>query len=819
MNKPATIPEKFFEDLLHKKYLLTDSRKLQLSNESVFFAIKGKKHDGHIYISDLYEKGIRDFVVEDVPEQSLYPDANFYQVENVVEALQQLVALHREQYKFPVVAITGSNGKTIVKEWLYQLLSPDFAIIKSPGSYNSQIGVPLSVWGIEDRHQLGIFEAGISTTNEMEKLEKVIQPNVGILTNIGSSHDEGFSSREEKVKEKLKLFKNVDLLIYPKNIEVSSNLLSTIKAQKVNWAFGEDADFRFDVSQEPGQKTKVICFYNSDKLELETNFADAASLQNLASCITFILSFFNDKSNITDRIKEGVKALRGVRMRLELKKGNNECLLIDDTYNNDLAGLSVALDFLEQQSHANKKTVILSDMLESGEESATLYQKVNELLQQNAVSKFIGVGSEISLHKNVFTLAETAFYEDTKDFLADKKQLGNFSKEVVLVKGARKFLFEEVVNALQEKIHGTHLEINLEAVTNNLNFYKSLLKPQTKLMVMVKAFGYGSSGFEIAKLLQHHRVDYLAVAYTDEAVRLRENGITLPVMVMNPHPESFEKLYQHDLEPQIYSLEILYHLIDFLQQKETGKKMNVHINFDTGMRRLGFEVDEVKDLVTSLKQHGGKIHVKAVMTHLAGADEKEHNAFTLRQLESFEKVCNNMENELGYAFIKHALNSAGIARFNDRQFDMVRLGIGLYGVEPNAFYQDKLQAVSTLKTSISQVKKVKKGESIGYSRKGMAIEDMEIATIAIGYADGYDRRFGNGVGKVLVKGKLAPVTGSVCMDMTMIDVTGLNVKAGEEVVIFGESPTVVELANWVGTIPYEIMTNVNERVKRLYFNG
>ena len=511
--------------------------------------------------------------------------------------------------------------------------------------------------------------------------------------------------------------------------------------------------------------------------------------------------------------------LRGVKMRLELKKGIKQCLLIDDTYNNDLAGLSVALDFLEQQSHANKKTVILSDLLESGEKPEVLYSNVNDLLQQKKVNKFIGIGKQISQFKKVFDLFETEFYENTQSFLSDKTQLGSFDKEVILVKGARTFCFEEIVNALQEKIHGTHLEINLEAITSNLNFYRSLLKPETRLMVMVKAFAYGSSGFEVAKLLQYHRVDYLAVAYTDEAVRLRENGITLPVMVMNPHPESFQKLYQYDLEPQIYSMDILNSFIDFLQVKERNKCMQIHLNFDTGMRRLGFEANELPAIITALKKNKTIIKVKAVMTHLAGADENEHTPFSFQQLDAFDKIINKLKSELSYSFICHALNSAGIVRFSEKQCDMVRLGIGLYGVEPNALFQDKLLPASTLKTTVSQVKMVNRNESIGYGRKGMAKSNMEIATIAIGYADGFDRRFSNGVGKVLIKDKFAPVIGNVCMDMTMVDVTGLNVVAGEEVIIFGNKPTVTQLADWIGTIPYEIMTSVNERVKRLYFDG
>ena len=801
------------ETLLKKQFLLTDSRKLINPKASVFFAIKGEKRDGHVFIKELYEKGVRDFVVNELPELKL-TDANFYQVDNTIAALQGLASAHRKQFDYPVIGITGSNGKTIVKEWLYQLLSPDYAIIKSPGSYNSQIGVPLSVWGMEQRHELGIFEAGISTTNEMEKLQKIIQPTIGVLTNIGSAHDEGFANREAKIAEKLKLFSHVKCMIYPEHAAIPDKLLGELKCEKIPWAFGQKSTMRFDITATFQKNTEISCVYNRRITRFTVPFTDKASIENAASCVAVMIFLQVPTKVITERMK----ALHGIKMRLELKNGINQCLLIDDTYNNDLAGLGVALDFLEQQKHTKKKTVVLSDLLESGEEQRTLYQRVNKLLVQHKIQRLVGVGENISKNRSVFALPEQTFFDSSESLLASHNKLRLFEQEVVLIKGARKFHFERIANALQEKLHGTRLEINLEALTHNLNFYKSLLKPKTKLMVMVKALAYGSSAFEIARLLQYHKVDYLAVAYTDEAVRLRQAGITLPILVLNPQSETFGQLLNHRITPLVYSKEMLLALLTFLKESN-NVLLPIHINIDTGMHRLGFEPAEIVELISLLKKHQDLIKIEGAMTHLAGADEARHESFSKQQFKTFEDCTKLMEQGLEILLLKHALNSAGLVRFPEQQLDMVRLGIGLYGIEPNQIAQENLRVVSCLKTTISQIKQIKKGETIGYGRAGIANETMQIATIAIGYADGFDRRLSQAVGRVWVNGKLAPVIGRVCMDMTMIDVTELSVKEGDEVEIFGENLPVQDLADWLGTIPYEVFTGVNERVKRLYFEG
>lgn len=802
------------EKLATKQFLLTDSRKLLNPAASVFFAIKGLKHDGHHFIEDLYDKGVRDFVVEELPT-GVYKEAISFKVNNSIKALQQLATYHRKIFNYPVVGITGSNGKTIVKEWIYQLLSPDLSIIKSPGSYNSQIGVPLSVWGMAKHHQFAVFEAGISTANEMEHLQPIIKPDIGILTNIGSAHDEGFIDRSTKLKEKLKLFTHCQCLIYPLAANIPNEILQQYPWKTISWAYNKDANIRFDIQAVLPHATEVTCTYEKQLFTMRLPFTDSASLENAATCIALLLHLKIPLSTIAKRVAN----LRSIHMRLELKKGIGQCVLIDDTYNNDLAGLSVALDFMDQQRHTGKKTVILSDMLESGEEATVLYKKVNDMLVQNGVRRFIGVGADLCANQKVFSLPKSLFFASPSDFLAQLDKNLFFDHEAVLLKGARKFHFESLVNALQEKLHGTRLEINLEAVTQNLNYYKSLLRPATKIMVMVKAFAYGSSGFELARLLQYHKVDYLAVAYADEAVRLRKNGIDLPIMVLNPHAESFAQLVQHDLTPLVYAKPLLQELGEFLKSEAIDKPLSVHLNLDTGMHRLGFEMNEIDELVKLFKQYKNVISIEAVMTHLAGADEEKHQAFTQNQFALFDQATAALEKGLERKFIKHALNSAGIVRHPQKQYDMVRLGIGLYGIDPNNIVQKHLRTVSTLKTTISQIKQVKKGESIGYGRAGVAKQSMQLATIAIGYADGFDRRLSNGVGKVWVNGKLAPVVGKVCMDMTMVDVTGLAVKAGDEVEVFGESLPVSQLAQWLNTIPYEVFTSVNERVKRLYFEG
>jgi alanine racemase len=513
-----------------------------------------------------------------------------------------------------------------------------------------------------------------------------------------------------------------------------------------------------------------------------------------------------------DEIQHRLNRLLPVAMRLEMKEAINDCYLIDDTYNNDLAGLAIALDLLVQQPRQGKRTLILSDLLESGLAEEALYTQVAEMLAARHVHTLLGIGPTISRHQPKFKL-ESFFYDSTASFLAQFRP-DNFRNETILVKGARVFEFEKIVAAFQQKVHGTVLEVNLDALVHNLNYYRAKLQPETKIMVMVKAFAYGSGSYEIANVLQFHRVDYLAVAYTDEGVQLRENGISLPIMVMNPSSDSFAKINHYHLEPEIYSLEILQACRE--ATKSQSQPLNIHLKLDTGMHRLGFTETDLETVIRLLSD-APQLHVVSAFSHLAGADEALHNDFSQRQIQLFRQMAARMEAGLGYPVLKHILNSAGIIRFPEHQLDMVRLGIGLYGIEATGQEQGGLQLVSTLKTTVSQIKEIHPGDTVGYSRRGIATTAKKIATIAIGYADGYDRRFSNGVGQVLLNGQRAPIIGNVCMDMCMIDVTGLEVQAGDPVVIFGETLPLTQLAQAIGTIPYELLTNVSARVKRVFF--
>jgi len=790
------------------EHLLLDSRKIISPGTSLFFAIKGERHDGHQFIKELYSKGVRQFVVENLPAMEL-PHANVLKVSNSQWALQQIASWHRKQFKFPVIGITGSNGKTIIKEWLSQLLAKDFNIVRSPKSYNSQVGVPLSVWQINKQHTLGIFEAGISKPEEMSRLEKIIKPTIGIFSTLGTAHDEGFKSKEEKVSEKLQLFQDAEVVIYSRDYEeVDKQIQEKLKVKTFTWSKNFPADIYVKGIEKINGKAKIHLFYQINPLTFNVPFSDDASLENIIHCIALLLYFKVDHLEIQNRIN----SLQKVAMRLEIKEGINGCFVIDDSYNNDLAGLKIAINFLEQQKRREDKSIILSDVLEAGTEEDKLYQEIADLLKSKNIDKVIGIGERISKHKEYFSPL-SKFYPSTDSFLQNL-DTDLFSDEIILVKGARVFQFERIIAQLQQKVHGTILEVNLDALSSNLNYYKSKLKPQTKIMVMVKAFGYGSGSFEIANLLQFHRVDYLAVAYADEGVALRENGISLPIMVMNPVQQSFDKLFQYNLEPEIYSFKILNEYMEFLNAHEISSR--IHLKIDTGMRRLGFEEKDAKDLISIVKNEK-LIHVYSIFTHMVGADEETHNEFSKSQLEKFTRVASYLEDKLGYKTIKHALNSAGILRFPEGHMDMVRLGIGLYGVEANGMFQDQLQTVGTLKTIISQIKQVKTGETVGYSRKGKVVSDAKIATIAIGYADGYSRKFSNGTGKVLVKGKLCPVIGNVCMDMTMIDITDTDAEEGDEVIVFGKDLPISNLATSIETIPYEILTNVGARVKRVFY--
>lgn len=781
---------------IEMKGLAYDSRQIAIRSGVVFFAITGQNHDGHQFINDAYEKGVRLFVVEQ--EVKMKSDASYFLVDNAIAAMQELAKIHRSGFNYPVIGITGSNGKTIVKEWLAQMLDDQFDIVKSPKSYNSQLGVPLSVWAMGAHHNLGIFEAGISEVGEMEKLKQVIQPTLGIFTNIGEAHNAGFSSLKEKALEKAKLFADVQQVIYCADYEVVEQALKeTVSEQTelISWRIKEQKGKKYTITV----GDKELSFY--------LKYDDPASVENILHCVVMLVALGYDQPFIQLRLNR----LSSVKMRLEMKQAINRSYVIDDTYNNDLYGLEVALDFLGRQNQRTKKTVILSDLYQTGLSSDVLYSRVNELLQKNNIQKFVGIGTEINQSSKVFHIP-SKFYKTTEEFLDSGFVLND---EIVLVKGARDFEFELIVNSLEHKAHGTILEVNLENLIHNLNYYRSKLAPDTKIMVMVKALAYGGGNFEIANLLQFHKVDYLGVAYADEAVELRKNGIHIPIMIMNVSPTSFRLLKEYNLEPEIYSLD---QLIDFLDYYENMQDLPaIHIKLETGMNRLGFTENNLQRLIEQLKLNK-HLKVKSIFSHLAGSEDPRHTDYTKQQGERFERMSTTIMESLWYKPMRHLVNTGGIVNFPELHHDMVRLGIGLHGFDPTQTEQGNLKIVSSLKCNVSQVKKIASGESIGYGRSGFAKKDTTIAIIPIGYADGYLRAFGNGVGQMMINGELVPTIGNICMDMTMVDVTNLSVKSGDEVVVFGEKPNISDLAEWIKTIPYEILTNVSQRVKRVFLS-
>ena len=783
-----------------------DSRSLQNSDNTLFFAIVGPNNDAHIYVNELINKGVQNFVVQYIPD-GCAERANFLVVNDTLVALQQFASYYRSFFDFPVIGLTGSNGKTIVKEWLNFLLSPDYNVIRSPKSYNSQVGVPLSVISINEKHNLGIFEAGISTVAEMANLEQIIKPTIGVLTSIGSSHDEGFSTLEQKIREKLLLFKDCEVLIYKKDPLVDSCIPATIKT--VSWSFVDQKATVFINSKVTHNGITTLSYqYNNHDFTLDIPFQDKASIENSISCLLVMLYFKYDLATIQSRMA----LLFPVEMRLKVKNGINNCSIIDDSYSSDFQSLKIALDFLESQKQFAKKTLILSDIFQSGLATEDLYSRVAQLVVSNNISRVIGIGNTISNFKDAFVNCIT--FETTADFVANFETL-DFSNETILIKGARSFQFEEIVYLLEEKTHETVLEINLNAISYNLNFFKSKLAPKVKMMVMVKAFGYGNGGLEIAKLLEHHKVDYLGVAFADEGISLKNGGIKLPIMVLNPENTSFSAIIQHKLEPEIYCLKGLHAFLKIAKQKNL-QQFPIHIKVDTGMHRLGFEENTIDELIATLKGEE-TVKVQSILSHLATSDDLEHPGFAMQQIQLFEKLSTKIMDELEINPIRHILNTSGISNFPDAQYNMVRLGIGLYGVSNDPAEQKFLEHVGTLKSVISQTRTIAAGESVGYGRKFIADKPTRVATIPIGYADGISRGWGNGVGFVIIKDKKAKILGSVCMDMLMVDVTEIDCTEGDAVIIFGEKPTVSYIAKKLNTIPYEVLTSISQRVKRVFY--
>jgi Alr-MurF fusion protein len=797
-------------------YLSTDSRTIVSGPETLFFALVSERNNGHDYLRKAYEKGVRSFVISNEKKNLLkYPDATFLLVEDTLVALQQLAAARRKQFEGNVIGITGSNGKTIVKEWLSELLVDDYKIIRSPKSYNSQIGVPHSLWLLDDQADMAFIEAGISQPDEMEKLQKMIKPRYGIITNIGEAHQANFESTEQKITEKLRLFEESEVIIYCKDYSGIDQAVQKMVAEKgicpVSWSMmDETADLFIYFVQKIPEGCGIIGQVKEKQYAISIPFSDDASVENAITCLAALIAIGKEQDQVLNRFS----TLMPVAMRMEIKQGINQCIIINDSYSSDINSLAIALDTLDQQASQGfmPKTLILSDIFYSSKSDEELYREVAQLIKLRSIERFIGIGINLKKHRELFG-ENSIFFSSTADFLASLTSIG-LQNEVVLLKGAREYHFDQIASILQAKAHETVLEIDLSAMIHNLNYFRSKLKKETKIMAMVKAFSYGSGMAEIARLLEFHQVNYLAVAIADEGVALRKAGITIPIVIMNPEEHSFDMMFEHLLEPNIYSTRLLEQFLNSAQRNAVCN-FPIHVKIDTGMKRLGFDSEEeVKFLLEKVKR-GNVLHISSVFTHLAASDDPAEDGFTQIQFHRFEKLAKIIQGQTEHHVMLHALNSAGIERFPHQQYDMVRLGIGLYGI--SQVNQEALQNVSTLKTTISQIRKVSKGESIGYGRKGNAVKDMLIATLPIGYADGFNRRLSQGIGKVWINGKLAPVVGNVCMDMCMVDVSGIEANEGDRVVVFGAEYPASEMARTLETISYEVFTSISQRVKRVYF--
>ena len=802
-------------DAIH--FLLTDSRRLIEANSTLFFAIATSHNDGHRYIEDLFRKGVRNFVITNTQIfPNLVEHANLIQVENSVHALQKIAAAHRAAFQIPVLGITGSNGKTIVKEWLTQILSTQLSICASPDSYNSQIGVPLSVWQLNSHHQLGIFEAGISQPNEMENLQRIIRPNYGIFTNIGQAHSENFNSIEEKAKEKLKLFKDSEVLIYCRDDEVIHQLTKKYlnkKIKLVTWGENPESTFRLIHKTRNGKSTILSLYFKKHEKVVELPVSDNASIENAMHCYTFL-----DYLGWDDKKKaEAMLQLHPIPMRMEMMEGINQCTLINDTYNSDINSLEVALDYLNRQAGDRPTTVILSDILQSGQNPAELYKHVAHLLNQKKVGRVIGIGSEISKYASLFPM-QKQFYISTNQFMAEFP-FSSLQNDVILLKGARSFEFENITRLLRRLSHQTVLEINLENLIHNFNFYKQKTRPGTLTLAMVKAFGYGSGMHEIAGALQQNGVDWLGVAYPDEGAQLRKAGIQTPIMVMNPENENLDLITQYHLEPEIYSQTTLTELAYYLSYHRPDYfPFPVHLKFDTGMHRLGFLPEQLDEALKFLKHHP-EIKIKSVFSHLAASEDPNMDYFTRKQAGIFEEMAQKTMEALGYSIIRHLVNSAGIIRFPEYHYEMVRIGLGLYGIGHDQPTQRSLQLVSKFSSVISQIKMIRKGEGIGYNLRWKAPADTLIGIVPVGYADGLRRELASKGFCFSVHGHIAPLIGNISMDMCAIDLTGTNATEGDPVIIFDNADTIHQLSRLLNTIPYEILTSISQRVRRVYLMG
>jgi alanine racemase len=814
------------ENKIEIEELVIDTRKVAEPEKSLFIAIKTDRRDGHSFLETAYEKGIRNFLVDEDIDAEKFEGSNFIQVKDTLIALQQITAGYRKLFDIPVIGITGSNGKTVVKEWLYQLLEESYNTIRSPKSYNSQIGVPLSVWLLEKGHKLGIFEAGISQTDEMEKLERIIQPTIGVFTNIGEAHSEGFLNNTQKINEKLFLFRHVNQLVYSKDYPELNELIvhytSRVRnhsgdapLQLYTWSRKSEADLQIKEEIIGDGKATIIATIGKTEDQITIPFTDNASIENAVHCWCVMLLLGIPQQTISERMLK----LQPVSMRLELRHGINDCTVINDSYNSDMTSLLIALNYLEQQQQHQRRTVILSDMMQIGRPDAELYEEVAEHINRRHINRFIGIGPALYKYKAFFRKNKklrSIFFKSSEEFLKKFHHI-SFDNEAILLKGARIFRFEKVDMLLQQQVHQTVLSINLSSLTHNLNVFRSKLKPGVKVMAMVKAFSYGSGSYEIAHLLQFSGVDYLSVAYTDEGIDLRKAGITMPIMVMSPDAISFDRMIAWKLEPEIYNIRSL-ELFTSIAKTLQVKNYPVHIKLDTGMHRLGFMPHELEALMEHC-DNNPHVQIASVFSHLAASEDPGLDSFTVHQREQFEQMSHALMMRLPNKPLRHICNSAAIARHPEMHYEMVRLGLGLYGIDGSKIVQKDLKQISTLKTTIAQIKTIPVGETVGYGRKGHADKEMRIATICIGYADGYPRALGNGKAHVLIHDKPAKLVGVVCMDMCMVDVTDIpEAKEGDDVIVFSPQLPLIQLSEWAETIPYEMMTGISQRVKRVYEN-
>lgn len=795
------------------EYFLTDSRKLVFPERTLFVAIQTKKRDGHAYIDDLYKRGVRNFLVSEMPTGSSYNDALFLMVDDTISAFQQLAVYHRSQFDYPVIGITGSNGKTIVKEWANHLLHHAYNIVRSPRSYNSQLGVPLSILQMTASHELALFEAGISQQGEMESLVKIIHPNIGLITNIGEAHNEGFHNKKDKLQEKLKLFSTCHTIVYCRDHTLIHQSLQAIEADKktISWGYDAAADIVIKEKKILSSGMELNLDVAGENYHLTIPYTDHAAMENAMHCVALLY--------VLGKLRELLNAfgdLPPLSMRLEMKEGLNQCLVINDSYNADLNGLQTAVEFMSQQADKRKRTIIMSDISGIDGSLEEVYHRIASLFVQHQVAHVIGIGAACNKYKDYFVhegIATETYL--TVDELLRSLYPSSFKDEVILLKGSRSFRFERISQLFEKKLHQTRLEIDLGAIAHNIRLYKQRLKSGTKIMAMVKAFSYGAGSYEIAHLLQLNGIDYLAVAYVDEGVELRKSGIDLPIMVMNTEEASFPALVEYGIEPEMYSIGLLKSFYAYLS-KEGISQFPIHIKLDTGMHRLGFEVNELDELISILKQ-GNTFLIRSVFTHLVASEDSLQDGFTMKQSHLFDHICAELKSALGYPFLMHASNTAAIGRHSNLQHDMVRLGIGMYGIDTGNADMGLIEA-ATLKTTISQIREVKKGETVGYGRKAILQRDSLIATVRIGYADGYPRSLGNGVGKMLIKNQCIPTVGNVCMDMTMLDITDHpEIEMKDEVIVFGDGYSVQMVALDSQTIPYEIMTGISQRVPRIYF--